>query len=292
MSQPSEVDDRYTKLDCCPGPHGQLIERAAALAADRQVAAAGRAPGGIQFAAHRGSALVELTGQAWLTLAQVEQAQGHVSGTPRYMGLIWSRRSARSIRRRCGSKGMSDIGESQRTGAPMTSSARFPASAAFPLVAVVRVELVLMRGELTVASARTLLRMDSVYGLSAVVLLVVGFLRVFPTEKGADYYFHSGPFLVKLALFIVVGLLSILPTVQFLGWRKALKEGRCPALDDGKRRRIRMVIHIELTLLFVIMLCAALMARASASSVDVAEHVVAQLHDQDREAQHRGDRVT
>jgi putative membrane protein len=34
-----------------------------------------------------------------------------------------------------------------------------------------------------------------------------------------------------------------------------------PELDDGKRRRLRMFIHIELTLLFVIMLCAALMAR-------------------------------
>jgi putative membrane protein len=99
------------------------------------------------------------------------------------------------------------------------------------------------------------------FALVAVVLLIVGFVRVFSTEKGSDYYFHSGPFLVKLALFIVVGLLSIMPTVQFMGWRKALKEGRVPALDDGKRRRIRMIIHIELTLLFVIMLCAALMAR-------------------------------
>jgi putative membrane protein len=146
----------------------------------------------------------------------------------------------------------------------MTSSALFAFlhhAAAFLLVAVVMVELVLLRAELTVASARTLLRMDSVYGLSAIVLLVVGFVRVFSTEKGAGYYFHSGPFLVKLALFIVVGLLSILPTVQFVGWRKALKDGRAPQLDDSKRRRLRMFIHIELTLLFVIMLCAALMAR-------------------------------
>jgi putative membrane protein len=147
----------------------------------------------------------------------------------------------------------------------MTSSALFAFlhhAAAFLLVAVVMVELVLLRGELTVASARTLLRMDAVYGLSAVVLLIVGFVRVSSTEKGADYYFHSGPFLVKLALFILVALLSILPTLQFLGWRKALlTEGRLPELDDGKRRRLRMFIHIELTLLFVIMLCAALMAR-------------------------------
>jgi putative membrane protein len=146
----------------------------------------------------------------------------------------------------------------------MTSSALFAFlhhAAAFLLVAVVMAELVLLRGELTVASARTLLRMDSVYGLSAVVLLIVGFVRVYATEKGADYYFHSGPFLVKLALFIVVGLLSIMPTVQFLGWRKTLKEARLPELAAGKRRRLRMLIHIELTLLFVIMLCAALMAR-------------------------------
>lgn len=146
----------------------------------------------------------------------------------------------------------------------MTSSALFAFlhhAAAFLLVAVVTVELVLLRGELTVSSARTLLRMDSVYGLSAVVLLIVGFVRVFSTEKGSEYYFHSGPFLAKLALFVVVGLLSIMPTVEFLGWRKALKEGRTPVLDDGKRRRLRMFIHIELTLLFLIMLFAALMAR-------------------------------
>jgi putative membrane protein len=146
----------------------------------------------------------------------------------------------------------------------MTSSALFAFlhhAAAFALVAVVMVELVLMRGELTVASARTLLRMDSVYGLSAVVLLIVGFIRVFYTEKGSAYYFHSGTFLAKLVLFIIVGGLSIVPTVQFLGWRKALQAGQAPALDDATRRRIRMIIHLELTLLFLIMLFAALMAR-------------------------------
>jgi len=146
----------------------------------------------------------------------------------------------------------------------MTSSALFAFlhhAAAFLLVAVVMVELVLVRGEITLASARSLLRMDSVYGVSATVLLIVGFIRVFYTEKGAQYYFHSGTFLAKLTLFVIVGLLSIVPTVQFLGWRKALKAGQVPALDDAARRRIRIIIHTELTLLFLIMLCAALMAR-------------------------------
>lgn len=146
----------------------------------------------------------------------------------------------------------------------MTSSALFAFlhhAAAFLLVAVVMVELVLMRGEITVANARTLLRMDSVYGVSAVLLLIFGFIRVFYTEKGAGYYFHSGPFLAKLTLFLIVGLLSIVPTVKFLGWRKAVQAGQAPAVDDATRRRIRMIIHTELTLLFLIMLCAALMAR-------------------------------
>lgn len=146
----------------------------------------------------------------------------------------------------------------------MTSSALFAFlhhAAAFLLVAVVMVELVLMRGEITVANARTLLRMDSVYGVSAMVLLIVGFIRVFYTEKGAAYYFHSVPFLAKLTLFLIAGLLSIVPTVKFLGWRKAVKAGQAPVVDDATRRRIRMIIHIELTLLFLIMLCAALMAR-------------------------------
>jgi putative membrane protein len=133
--------------------------------------------------------------------------------------------------------------------------------AAFLVVGTLMVELVLLKDELTATSARSVLRMDMAYGIAALVLLVVGFVRVFYTEKGSAYYFDSGSFLLKLALFIVVGLLSIYPTIKFLGWRTALREGRVPELDAGTRRKVRMLIHIELTLLFVIMLMAIMMAR-------------------------------
>jgi len=131
---------------------------------------------------------------------------------------------------------------------------------AFLLVAVVTVELVLMR-EVTLATARSLIRMDAVYGVAALVMLVVGFLRVFYTEKGSAYYFHSIPFIGKITLFAIVGLLSIYPTRQFLSWRAPLKQNRVPAVDDGMRRKIRLILHIELTLLFLMMLCATMMAR-------------------------------
>ena len=134
-------------------------------------------------------------------------------------------------------------------------------AAAFVVVAVLAVELVLLKGELTLTSSRSLLRMDAAYGIAATVLLVVGLLRVFYTEKGAAYYFHSGTFLAKLTLFIIVGLLSIYPTMTFLRWRPALREQRVPTLTADVRRKVRMLVHIELTLLFVIMLLAAMMAR-------------------------------
>ena len=133
--------------------------------------------------------------------------------------------------------------------------------AAFIVVGTLMVELVVLKGDLTPTSARSVLRMDAAYGIAALVLLVVGFLRVFYTEKGTAYYFASGSFLTKLTLFIIVGLLSIYPTMKFLGWRKAVREGRVPDFDAGTRRKVRMLIHVELTLLFVIMLMAVMMAR-------------------------------
>jgi putative membrane protein len=132
---------------------------------------------------------------------------------------------------------------------------------AFVVFAALMVELVLIKAQLTTASARAVLRMDAVYGAAATVLLIVGFVRVFYTEKGAFYYFHSAAFIAKITLFAIVGLLSIYPTVQFMGWRRTLKAQQTPVLEEARRRTIRMVIHAELTLLAIIMLCAALMAR-------------------------------
>lgn len=91
--------------------------------------------------------------------------------------------------------------------------------AAFAIFGVLTAELLLLKGEITLASARSLLRIDAAYGMSAMTLIAVGFVRVFYTEKGAAYYFHSASFIAKIALFATVGLLSIYPTRQFLSWR-------------------------------------------------------------------------
>jgi putative membrane protein len=84
---------------------------------------------------------------------------------------------------------------------------------------------------------------------------------VFFFEKGAAYYFHSHAFMTKFSVFIVVALLSILPTAEFLSWRKPVKAGQLPVVSERKLRIIRSIIHGELAAVVIILLCAAIMAR-------------------------------
>jgi putative membrane protein len=133
--------------------------------------------------------------------------------------------------------------------------------AAFTLVSAVAIEFVLIRQELTLSSARRLQATDMVLGMAAGALLVIGLLRVFLFEKGASYYFHSHAFLLKFSLFIVVGLLSIIPTMEFLSWRDAVGAGQVPAISAQKLRRVTAVIHGEIVAIVIILLCAAIMAR-------------------------------
>src|ERR1700731_3913725 len=132
---------------------------------------------------------------------------------------------------------------------------------AFTLVATVAIEFTLIRQELTLSSARRLQVPDLVLGIAAGALFVIGLLRVFFFEKGAAYYFHSHAFLTKFSLFIIVGLLSIIPTMEFLSWRGAIKAGQVAVMEASKRKRVTAVIHAELAAIVVILLCAAIMAR-------------------------------
>jgi putative membrane protein len=137
--------------------------------------------------------------------------------------------------------------------------------AAFALVSAISAEFLLIREELTLRGARKILFADMVVGIAAATVLVAGLLRVFFFEKGADYYAHNAFFIAKVSLFIVVALLSIYPTREFLSWRKSLNEGRLPAVAADKLQSIRGIIHLELAGIALILLCAALMAKGIGS---------------------------
>jgi len=136
---------------------------------------------------------------------------------------------------------------------------------AFTLVGALAAEFILIgqvQGEaLSLGVAKRLTITDAVLGVAAGLLFVVGLLRVFFFEKGAEYYFHSHAFMTKLSVFIAVSVLSVAPTLEFMSWRKALKAGQAPVVEPKKLRFIKMIIHGELAAVVIILLCAAIMAR-------------------------------
>lgn len=132
---------------------------------------------------------------------------------------------------------------------------------AFALVAILAVELALLRQPLSLENARRLTAIDGIYGASAILLLAVGLSRVFFFEKGYLYYFTSHAFLTKLGLFVLVGLASMVPTVEFLKWRKAVKVGELPIVNESKLRSMRRIVHWELAGIVLILLFAAMTAR-------------------------------
>lgn len=129
------------------------------------------------------------------------------------------------------------------------------------IMLILSAEMLMLKQPLTLASAKKIQIYDAIYGVSAILILIIGGLRVMYFEKGADYYLHSAPFIAKMILFIIVGLISIQPTVTFIKWGKSIKQGIVPALSDAQNRKLRMIIHVELTLLTLMILCAAMMAK-------------------------------
>ena len=85
--------------------------------------------------------------------------------------------------------------------------------AAFTVAATLIYEFVAYRKGLGIEEARRIQRVDLAYGISAGLVVLVGLLRVFFFEKGANFYTHNPMFWIKMGLFVIIGLLSIYPTI-------------------------------------------------------------------------------
>ncbi|WP_031370721.1 MULTISPECIES: DUF2214 family protein [Lysobacter] len=131
----------------------------------------------------------------------------------------------------------------------------------FALVSMLVAESILLRGPIDGGVLQRLARLDSAYGGCAGLLLLIGLARVWYGVKGHDFYLHNPWFHAKLGAYVLVGLLSILPTVRFLRWRKAwsLDPGYLP--DAGEVAKMRGIVRFELVLIAAIFVLAAAMAR-------------------------------
>ncbi len=133
--------------------------------------------------------------------------------------------------------------------------------AAFTLTACLIYEFVAYRKGLTVEEARRIQRVDLVYGIAAGLVVVVGLLRVYFFEKGSNYYFSNYVFWTKMALFAIVGLLSIYPTIRYIKWNPILAENKSPEIPEQEYRNIRLLLWLEMAGLVLILFAAPLMAR-------------------------------
>ena len=131
----------------------------------------------------------------------------------------------------------------------------------FGLFVILAAEMTLVRPGISAETVMRVVRIDGLYGILAGLTLVAGGLRVFYGAKGAAFYAHNPVFWIKLGLFLVIGLLSIPPTLNYIRWRKALRSNLNALPDAAAMQTTRKLIHIEFGLLFLLPILAAMMAR-------------------------------
>ncbi|MCJ0766030.1 DUF2214 family protein [Variovorax terrae] len=113
---------------------------------------------------------------------------------------------------------------------------------------------------LNAAVVERLGRVDMIYGLAAVAMLLTGLARTWWGAKGLAWYWTNPLLHFKITLFVVIGLLSIKPTLMFARWRRELRAGG-GLPDEAQIRLARKFVMIQAHLLPLIPLAAVFMAR-------------------------------
>ena len=133
--------------------------------------------------------------------------------------------------------------------------------AVFSLAAVIAAELALISVEISATSIRRLAAIDLWYGILAGAVIVFGVMRVIWGAKGYEYYVANHIFWTKMALFLALGLLSILPTLRYLEWGRKLRTEPAFLPQAAEIARVRMFLWLEAALFLCIPIAAAAMAR-------------------------------
>lgn len=119
-------------------------------------------------------------------------------------------------------------------------------------------EWLLVGNSLTRREVGKLARIDLVYGLASLLAVGAG-LTLWLSDtigKPAEFYSKNPLFMTKLTLVVLVGLLSLPPTIFFLRNRKGEQDQKIPV-----PAYIRRLIQAEVLLFIAVPLLATLMAR-------------------------------
>ncbi|MFK8045631.1 MAG: DUF2214 family protein [Crocinitomicaceae bacterium] len=124
------------------------------------------------------------------------------------------------------------------------------------LFVVLFVEALLIKRKMTKVGVVLMGKVDAFYGLLSVAVLITGTLRLLYFGKGLDYYFCNSLFYIKLGLFLLIGLLSIYPSVIFFKLKKCTED----TLVLTNYIILRNLIYTEIILLLCIPFLAVLLA--------------------------------
>jgi putative membrane protein len=105
----------------------------------------------------------------------------------------------------------------------------------------------------------SMLAADNWWGIAAILWISSGLARLLYLEKSRDFYFRNGFFYVKLGLFAVAMLLELWPMMNFVVWRVRLQQGK--PVDTARARSFQTISRLELVVIALIPVAAALMAR-------------------------------
>jgi putative membrane protein len=117
-------------------------------------------------------------------------------------------------------------------------------------------ELLFIKPQMSKKELNKIAGIDGIYGLSAIILLATGFLQWFYYGKGQDFYSNNYIFIIKIVLAIIMGLISLPPTIFFLKNR---------GTNDNEMVDVpvylKKLIIVELAILLLLPLLAVLMSR-------------------------------
>jgi putative membrane protein len=134
-------------------------------------------------------------------------------------------------------------------------------SAIFAVIVFATSEAALCRSEwMNARIVERLVRVDRIYWIALITLVLTGLARVFWGIKGDAWYWSNWLLHVKLTMTAIVLALSLRPTLRFRRWVAALRsDGSLPA--EAEVTQVRKMVMVSTHIVPLIPLAAVFLAR-------------------------------
>lgn len=115
----------------------------------------------------------------------------------------------------------------------------------FAMVAILAVEIALVRPGITAEQVVRIRRLDGFYGSFIALILFIGVLQVSYGQKGQEFYTGNPVFWMKMVAFAAVGILSLQPTIRIYDWWQQAKGGSFFSAPPDEVARVQRFLRVE-----------------------------------------------